>query len=147
MDTKPLIDNLWRFIRGDMATADFEQWVYETDDLKAWLGNDLYLWCLSVKYHDKWKVWEFRQELQIVLDDLVPRKCRCLTWTDNQKIPIGVANTWTDLTKRFTIIQRRTPWLSLLQCKACGANWYVAMDTDGDDYFLHRLDLDRRMIF
>lgn len=140
MRNTDVIANLWKFIRGDTATEEFEQWVYASDDLKRWLGNDLYLWCLGIKYHDPRRVWEFKQELQMVVDGLAPRDCKCLTWNDHQKIQLGLGEDWLTIRDRFVFLRKRTPWLSLMQCPTCGAIWYTALDTDGDDYFLRRLD-------
>jgi hypothetical protein len=140
MNQAEIIDNLWKFIRGDFETGEFEQWVYASDELKAWFGNDLYLWCLGVAYHDPHRVWEFRQQLQTVVDGMAPRGCRCITWRNNQKIQLGPGEEWLTIRDQFKTLRRRTPWLSLLQCPTCEEFWYTALDTDGDDYFLHRLD-------
>jgi hypothetical protein len=135
-----VVDKLWRFIRGDMETAEFEQWVYGSDDLKAWLGNDLYLWCLGIPYHDTYKLWEFKQQLLMVMDGLAPRGCRCLTWPDKHKILSGMKEEWEAIGDRFSVLRNRTPWLSLRRCPTCGTAWYTALDSDGADYFLRRLD-------
>ena len=47
------IENIWRFIRGDMKVQDFEQWVYSENTLEKMLGKTLYLETISVNYFDK----------------------------------------------------------------------------------------------
>jgi hypothetical protein len=139
MDNSKLVSMIWQFIRGEMETGDFEHWVYQTDELKALLGNDLYLWCLSIPYHDPHQVWEFRQQLRVVVDGLSPRTCDCLTWTGDQKIPLGWETSLDQFRDRFEVLRKRTPWLSLMKCPECGQHWYTAVDTDGADIFLHRV--------
>ena len=45
-------EKIWQFLRGDLPTPEFEQWVYDTPELKTLCGPDLFLELLSVDYRD-----------------------------------------------------------------------------------------------
>ena len=134
-----LIPVIWRFIRGNLAVNEFEQWVYKTPEIEKLLGNSLYFDLLVCNYQEKGQIWEIKKKLQIAIDRIYLRKCKCITWKDDQKVPISADTGWESISEDFTVLVNRTPWLQLSRCKNCGQYWYVASDTFDDDYYLYRL--------
>ncbi|MBU0490301.1 MAG: hypothetical protein KKA73_19035 [Chloroflexi bacterium] len=137
---QPLSDpaeRLWKFVRGDTPTVEFEQWVYDTPTLEQLFGPDMYLELISLDYRDPMETVRLPDRLRSWLDEHVPRDCECITWQDKEKNPEGyeTANLGAD----FTILKSRTPWLDLIQCLHCGSHWYLATDTVDADYYLLRL--------
>ncbi len=83
-------------------------------------------------------VSEFRDKLCSWLDTNYPRECDCITWKDDEQIPLGF-ETPPGVFSHFKVLKQRTPWLALVQCPSCGSYWYVATDTVEDSYYLLRL--------
>jgi hypothetical protein len=130
---------IWLFLRGDLPTAEFEAWVYAQDDLKSWLDSEFYLRILDLDYGDPRQVEELRHQLQIYIEEHFTYGCKCHTWKDVQIIPISYGTRPDIFMAQFETIKRHTPWLKLVSCKSCGQAWYLAADTENDDYHLHRL--------
>jgi len=57
MPTPPLSDiekEIFQFLRGDLSTAEFEQWIYNnTPELEPLFGRDLFLDLISLNYRDE----------------------------------------------------------------------------------------------
>ena len=45
-----IIDKIIEFVRGDMLTSDFEQWVYSNSVVEKALGKDLFLEVVSTDF-------------------------------------------------------------------------------------------------
>lgn len=58
------IEKLWKFVRGDFSTLDFENWVYTDKGLEEMLGEEDYLELISVNYKSNAKAYEARQKIQ-----------------------------------------------------------------------------------
>jgi hypothetical protein len=134
-----LIQVIWQFIRGGRAAAECEQWVYKTPQLERLLGNSLYLDLRVCNYQKRNQVEKIKKALEFAVDQIMPRECDCMTWLDNQKIPMGIDTRWEILSADFEILVKRTPWLEFVRCKSCGQYWYIATDTIDDVYYLYRV--------
>jgi hypothetical protein len=133
---------IWKFIRDDMPVSVFEQWIYKTPELENLLGSTLYFEVIACNYKEPDSVWTIKQVLKAAVDQIEPRKCQCLSWRDSQKVPISYDTGWEKISEDFIILRRRSPWLDLCRCKFCDQEWYVAVDTVDDDYYLYRLKTD-----
>jgi hypothetical protein len=133
---------LWRFVNYETEVAEFEQWVYATSELENQLSSDLYFLLISVPYKDKYEVGKLRDVLKNWLQSQ-PQLCTCISWTKHQRLQLGWERPWTDdAWQDFDFLQERSPWLHLIRCKGCDQQWYMFVDTDGDDYYLHRLSFE-----
>jgi hypothetical protein len=133
---------LWRFVRGDMPSAEFEAWLYTHDELEAELGQQLYLDLVSLDYRDKHALFALRESLASGLRP--PLKCECITLPDLAVVPMGGegldARVFATLNR---VREHGGPqwWLYLSTCDACGQDWLVAQEERiFDDYFLKRLN-------
>jgi hypothetical protein len=133
---------LWRFARGETSTADFERWLYATPELESLLGPQLYLPLIAEDYRDVGGVHDLRRALPALLDAIDPRACECLTWRDNERVPLGYETRPEIFLGQLDVLRERTPWLDAVRCRACGQAWYLAVDTRDDDYYLQRLSED-----
>lgn len=133
---------LWRFTRGETPTAEFELWIYATPELEPLLGPELYLRLISEDYRDAATVHDLRRALPALLDAIAPRGCECLTWRDNERVPLGYDTRPDVFLTRFDVLRERTPWIDAVRCRNCAQAWYLAVDTRDDDYYLHRLSED-----
>lgn len=131
---------IWEFIRGDMTSDVFEQWVYQTPELETQLGKTAYFKLISSDYRDRNKVWEIKNMLREAIAKVSPRTCDCLSWKNNEILPLGDSHVQNLISGYFKKIWRRTPWLSLSRCNQCGQQWYVGVDTIDDNYYLYRME-------
>lgn len=126
--------HFWRFITGDTPTAEFEQWVYNTTELKE-LPNDIYFNLISADYKNIHSVAELRNGLEEWLRK-IPGKCDCITWANKQIIPMGSKNSFIGC----KAIKERAVLHELVKCPHCGTYWYSACDEHkNDDYYIIRL--------
>jgi hypothetical protein len=133
-----LTEQLWRFVHGELAAPEFEQWVYRTPVLEPLLGPDRYLELISADFGGGPAQRELRKRICDWLDPTGGSRCACLDWRDREKIMLG-SETVHLLNEGFVTLRERNPWLSLVRCRRCGRHWYVAIDTLDDDYYLRRL--------
>lgn len=141
--TNPVVpewaETMWRFLRRDMPTTEFEQWVHITSYLEPLMSPRLYWRILDTNYRDRMEVEALSKDLRAWLESEYPRSCSCLTWMDTQTFPMGGDTTIDHAIEQFEEIKARTPWIDLVRCKECGQAWYLAKDTREDDYHLRRL--------
>jgi|WetSurMetagenome_2_1015567.scaffolds.fasta_scaffold58705_2 hypothetical protein len=145
-----VIEQLWRFARGDLEPKAFEEWLYahlENPDLVELLGREFVLTLLEHDYGTHLPTTDLRDVLQDRLRVLNPMKCRCLGWRNHEVLRIGydaVTESTAVLEDYFdySIEARQTPWLECVRCRNCGQDWYLAVDTIDDWYHLVRLDSD-----
>ena len=147
-DATSLAEQICRFIRYDDSVADFEQWLYsqyENAVIENLLGKEVLFSALETDFRDRHEVYRLRKQLRARLDAVIPWKCRCRYWRDQEKLVIGF-DPESDNTlpldgflSRFSLISRQTPWLLSVCCSNCGQYWYIAVDTIDDDYHLQRI--------
>jgi hypothetical protein len=53
---------IWKFIRGDLATNDFESWAYKNKELEEVMGGEIFLEKVSTDYQSKSKTNELKQK-------------------------------------------------------------------------------------
>ena len=132
---------LWKFVRADMPTDQFEPWLYRQDDLEQTVGKNLYLDLISTNYTNPKEVFYVREKLKSFLRPSL--KCECPTLADFVVVPMGMDG----LDKRFfaTVDKlidygRDRWWLYCAHCHACGQHWMIAQEERiYDDHFLRRL--------
>ncbi|UDF05486.1 hypothetical protein [Asticcacaulis sp. AND118] len=133
---------LWRFVRCDTTTTDFEAWVYAYEaTLLTELGVDLHLALLEMNYADRNQVERMRERLEGLLRPALA--CECEAVADEDVIPMGMERR----DERFfaTVDEAarhggKAWWLWLGKCKACGDHWLIAQEERiYDDYFVDRL--------
>lgn len=127
----------WKFLRGDMPTAEFENWIYNTPELETVFDPDSYLSLISSDYRDAHVVRKVKSAFKSIIEVKFPRKCDCITWKNEQELPLVYATI--NLFDNYEILLRRTPWLELIRCSSCSTCWYLAIDTVDDDYKFVRL--------
>lgn len=132
-------ETLWRFAYDNIDPADFEKWAYAAEDLPTWLNSDLYLRLLETNYQDHLQVHELKATLQAWLNSSYPRTCDCLVWKDFQVVPLGYETPMDLFLAKFELLKEQTPWIYLARCKSCTQSWYLAVDTQEDNYYLQRL--------
>ncbi len=144
MDGNLLADvhlRLWRFVRGDTPTAQFERWACGTAALEQVLGKTLYMDLISTDFRSAEEVDRIRGRLRNFSEAASRATCRCVTLADRDVIDMGAhEGVFSTLEERK---QRGQPWwwLSLYVCRVCGQGWLVAQEERQNDIFcLRRLD-------
>jgi hypothetical protein len=130
---------IWSLVRGDLNAGDFERWVYASEQLEEFLGTETYLEVLSAGYRNEYDILDLKRILRKWLEANTRRNCDCITWKDDQIIPLGYETRPDLFLLNFAVLKERNPWLELVRCQECGQGWYVATDTRDDEYSLLRL--------
>ena len=137
----PRLEMIWTFVRGDLAPAEFEHWVYAEAGLEDQLGERLYMETVSADYSNKGAVYEIRQSLGAYAREASNLRCECITLRDLADIGMG-ADADVPLRTLETMAKRESPlwWLSAEQCTACKQWWLMATESRINDvYLLKRL--------
>jgi hypothetical protein len=140
--TDSRVENIWRFIRGDMRVQDFEQWVYSENSLEKMLGKNLYFEIISVNYSDKDALYEIKQHLSEYAQQESPFRCKCIQLSDVEVVDMGEES---EAVFQYMeeVKKRGEPfwWLSVEHCRECNQWWLVASEQQQNDvYCLRRLD-------
>jgi hypothetical protein len=138
----PRIEKIWQFVRGDLKTNDFEQWIYSDQGLEELLGKALYLEIISVNYSDKNALFKTKKRLSEYARQATRLRCKCVELADTDIVNIGEES---DLFFKYveTTQKRGEPywWLSVDKCRECGQWWLVGSEERQNDlYCLRRLD-------
>jgi hypothetical protein len=146
MDNKqasdPTIASIWRFVRGDMPTSDFEQWIYSDPAAETVLGKDLYFEVVSTDFSSKDAVFCIKRTLKRFAIATSSSSCMCIQLSDIAVVDMGDESKEVFLTLK-EIKRRGNPywWLSVYKCRACQQSWLVAQEERYNDVFcLYRLD-------
>jgi hypothetical protein len=135
---------LWKFVRGDLAIAKFEAWLYDQNGLEALLGGDLYHEVISANYGSPYQADDVREKLRAALRP--PLTCECMTLSDTAVVPMGgdgLDNRFFATIEQVRPYGRDLWWLRLSRCRVCGQNWMIAQEERiYDDHFLKRLNVD-----
>jgi len=136
------IENIWKFIRGDMLVSDFEEWVYTHPNLENLFGGKLYLEVVSTNFSSKDVVFQLKETLRKFAISMSSISCMCSQLSD-----VAVVDMGKDSEKVFVTldeIRKRGDqywWLSYYQCHECQQSWLVAQEERQNDVFiLYRLD-------
>lgn len=136
-------DTMWRFLRGDLSTADFEAWFYQHEaELLEPLGEALHFDLLSMNFADDQALDAVRIRLRHLMRPALT--CECPTLKDEDVIPVGGTD---GLDQRFfaTVDKVRAPgkyvsWVWLGKCRACEQYWVIAQESDHYDvHFIDRI--------
>lgn len=137
-----IIENIWKFIRGDMSTSDFESWVYSNSTLENLFGKTLHLEIISANFSSKEVVFQLKEVLKKFLISSTNSSCTCIQISN-----IAVVDMGDESEKIFATLdeikKRGDPywWLSVYQCRDCQQSWLVAQEERQNDVFcLYRLD-------
>ena len=139
---------LWRFVRGDADTHEFEQWLYHHGGLENALGEALYLDLVSCHFSDKAEVARLRKALQSKLH--IDEKCECHGIPDLASIPMGgeeyvegvfyFEKVFESLGEILSYGPEKW-WLTLYTCNQCQQVWMVAQEERiYDEFLLKRID-------
>lgn len=131
-------ENLWRFVRRDMAVSTFEAWVYAHEaDLQGELGPDLHFALLEMNYADRYQVEEMRTRLEAILR--MKLSCECLSLRDKDVIPMGGEGRDERFLSTVDEVARHGGdvwWLWLGRCRDCRQYWLIAQEERIYDDFL-----------
>lgn len=132
-----ILQTLWTFVRGDLATSEFERWVYVEPALEAMLGEALYLEAISANYSRAYEVEDLKVALKAFAEDRAPLACQCLTLANLTAVDMG------EIKKSvFQTLEQEASrgepywWLSVYRCKQCVEWWLVACEERHNDVFL-----------
>ena len=126
---------IWEFIRGDLATDEFEKWLYKAKELEELVGGEFYLEIVSTDYQSKSQIYELKQNLREKLhlsDDL---RCQCITLANTAITDMGSDRDKAVFATFKTIRNFGEPlwWLSLYNCTICRQFWLVAHEENQND--------------
>jgi len=136
------IENIWKFIRGDMLASDFENWVYSNSTLESLFGKTLYLEIVSANFSSKDTVFQLKKTLKEFAISSTNPSCMCLQLSNIAVVDMGDESEEVFATLD-QIKKRGNPywWLSVYQCRECQQSWLVAQEERQNDVFcLYRLD-------
>lgn len=139
--SKQEIEYIWKFIRGDLSTSDFERWVYATPTLEDIFGEAFYFEIISTKFSSKDDVFQLKEKIKEFILSTTSSACPCIQLSDISVVDFGCESeiVFTSFNK---IKQRGNPywWLSVYQCCECQQSWLVAQEENNDAFYLYRLD-------
>jgi hypothetical protein len=132
--------DLWRFLRGDGAVAEFEQWIYaHSEELESRVGKQLALEILASNFRSREAVAGVKQLLRDYAERESQLDCRCITLPTVAVIDMGEESE----PVLATIEERRARgepfwWLWCGECTRCGQWWLVAQEERQNDVFCLR---------
>ena len=138
MDQK--LENLWKYIRGDMSTEAFEDFIYNDPDLEELLGEELYFEVIAANFRNKEYVDGINKKIKAFLNQFESYFCQCHRLRNKDMVGMG----WEDeFFRTFTAIIKQNEtnrWLYIRQCTKCQQRWLIAEEgIYSDDYYLYRL--------
>jgi hypothetical protein len=123
----PLTDEIVRWVRGDLDTKLFEQWVYQQPFEEF---RDL----IELNYRDPVAVAEMQERLA---PELPKRGCYCALMLHRQRFLIWSATMEPQFVAPFEKLRLRPPTDALWKCRHCATHWLVARDDD--DWYFERV--------
>lgn len=131
----------WQFIRGDLPSKDFEQFVYNNPDLENIVGSDLYLELISTNFIVTREVFDLKDKLKRFMRKNLPLSCECIACPDEYVLAMG-SEEWEHIEQSFQEVKKHAPSKrSLCQCSKCSQYWLMAYNTLALDVdYLKRLN-------
>jgi hypothetical protein len=154
---------MWKFIRRDIATRDFDSWVCKdgNDELNQVLKEDSFLALVMADYNESEVIADVRNAVFIFLTKF-PEPCLCSSFPDKTLLyPFADLETeriallkQLDILKPIVSIENFSgeirsvisAWPSrwyhsgqLCCCTECKSWWFVIFEESGSDYYLVRL--------
>ncbi len=134
---------IWKFVRGDLPVGDFEQFIYQTSQLRDYLGTDLYFKLIENDYRNKDATFQLKQSLATHQRAEHPTECKCIELQDLSVIDMGSHEKVFQTLYEVAIRGQPYWWLYLSGCSKCGQKWLVAQEERHNDIFcLQRIDLE-----
>jgi len=133
-----ILTALWRFVRGDTPSAEFERWIYLNPPLEEALGAPRYLELVSVNFKDPEQVDRARASLRELALSASNLACLCITLPDLAVVDMGEhEEVFASLDQ---VRHRGSPfwWLSAYACRSCQEGWLVAQEERQNDIFCMR---------
>jgi hypothetical protein len=132
--------DLWRFVRGDVDVAAFEQWIYaRSDELESRLGEQAALEVLAADYRSPEAMARVKELLREYAERVSNLECRCVTLPNVAVIDMGEESepVLATIEQRWS---RGEPfwWLWCGECTRCGQWWLVAQEERQNDVFCLR---------
>ena len=136
-----VIENIWKFVRGDVLILDFEKWIYSDPSVESVLGKDLYFDAISTNYSSIEEVLHIKKNLMQFASSHSRLSCCCMQLSD-----IAIVDMGEESHKYFInfkeVKKRGDPfwWLSVYQCQVCKQSWLVGQEERQNDVFcLYRI--------
>lgn len=136
------LDTLWKFIRGDLRTSEFEEWLYSNEELEDVFGDIFYFDLISINYKEKDVLFKSKIELTKFVKNKFPQRCHCIELADTAVLDFGdyaseVFSSLIEVNKRGG----KYWWLSVYKCQVCNQIWlFGSEERHNDVYCLKRLD-------
>ena len=149
----PILEHLWKFVRGDLPASRFEQWVYTEPDLERHLGGDLYPETISTDFSNKEATWRLRIALARYVRSRSGSDCLCIRLKDLDVVDMGTYRgsepafennrDWSDedVFRSLNKVKARGGrywWLWAARCRICGQGWLVGQEERQNDLFCMR---------
>lgn len=130
----------WKFIRGDLSSPKFEQWLYNNSILENSVDNEFYLELISTDFNNKSELYLLKKKLEDFLRQKQTLDCECITLADNAVTDEG-SELWEIVFSTLVKIKNYgNPrwWLSLNQCDKCNQYWLIAQESRINDIDLFK---------
>jgi hypothetical protein len=131
-------ETLWRFVRGDLPPAAFDQWICTTPEVEQELGPDLHMRAISARYTDWDEIDAMKAAIESFLRASASALCACLEMRDLHVVMMGehrrLFATLDEVSRRGAAFW----WLSIHRCSACRQWWLVAGEERQNDVFCLR---------
>lgn len=134
---------LWEFIRDDLPSAEFEQWLYNNKNLENAVSNEFYLELISTDFNSRSELYLLKKKLEDLLRQKQALDCECIALADNTVIDEGSERWERAFVPLKEIKKYGEPrwWISLYQCSKCSQYWLVAQESSINDIdLLKRID-------
>jgi hypothetical protein len=158
---EPALQTIWRFVRRDLRTSEFERWIYAEPDLERLLGSELHLAALSTDFSNREAVRTLRVALAAFARARWPLDCLCIRLRDLDVVDMGYfpapepafegRREWSheDVFRSLEVVAKHGAplwWLWAARCRTCGQAWLVGQEERQYDVFcmkrLAPLELD-----
>lgn len=134
--SKDLIDKIWRFVRGDIAVREFENWIYQAEKLEILFSPDFYLMLISTDYSKSDEVFVLKTNLKAKLNALMVYDCMCHTLSNDDVVEMGNHDPVFESFNKLVKYGKPLWWLWLAQCQSCKQYWMVAGEERINDIFI-----------
>lgn len=147
---EPTLQTIWRFVRRDLRTIEFEKWVYAEPDLELLLGPELHLATLSTDFSNRDAVKTLRIALAAFARARWPLDCLCIRLRDLDVVDMGYfpapepafegGREWShdDVFRSLEVVAKHGAplwWLCAARCRTCGQAWLVGQEGRQNDVF------------
>ena len=122
------IDNIWKFIRGDLSFKEFDAWFYSQNLSEDQIDSDFYQEFILFPTNTTNDIDNLRDKLR----EHVQRhlQCGCLAMADSTFTVMGSDEEETIFSRLVKIKDygEKRYWLALYKCLTCGQPWLVSED-------------------